>query len=528
MVRRRRSFVRQPPEMTADPDTTAAAPGKSRWLQPALLCALLLAGVALRWCYLDAPSYHPDEGYPVALVERFRATGSLDMNLANTPLAGVTGSDQYAGSAYHRAVIAWDALVARCLRWPAAGSKDEVLVRTRAFSALMASLALAYFAWIALAQAGFVAAFVAVALAAVNPLLIQDAHFARPDALLLLLGLLLLGGCAAPGPFTWARALRLGLILGVLVACKNTMGLLLPLPFLALAARGELRRGAAGRLAAFVAASLLAFLAAEPESWLHFGKFLAGLRTLSSQYSQPFPAQGPLGGGTTFGMAARYFYATLGIGTAVLFAMGVATWAMRRHRAALVVWVLPALGFAVFFGIHTNFFERSYGTFLPGVFLAAGAGAAAFASIKRSGPWFAALLALLALLPGASVTYVLVAASLSGRAEQIHQAYAHRLRQAASPVPVVNTWLCAPSQLDICLRMARDMQGPFILAVGDFGDDWTARSLQRLRASAHVTQIAFIRGPFADLPMSSLQCYNGPSFRYLWIGAAAPPPLPVP
>ena len=154
--------------------------------------------------------------------------------------------------------------------------------------------------------------------------------------------------------------------------------------------------------------------------------------------------------------------------------------------------------------------------------------AAAIASFRRSGPWFAAVLTALAVLPGASVTYVLVHSALSGRAEQIHQMYAHRLRLAATPVPVINTWLCAPAQLEICLHMARDMNGPFILAVGDFGDEWTARSLRQLRAALPVTQIAFIRGPFADLPMSSLQCYNGPSFRFLWIGPGTPPRLPTP
>ena len=192
------------------------------------------------------------------------------------------------------------------------------------------------------------------------------------------------------------------------------------------------------------------------------------------------------------------------------------------------MWIAPALAFGLFFGSRTNFFERSYGTFLPGVFLAAGAGAAAISTFRPSGPWFATALAALAVLPGASVTYVLVDASLSGRAEAIHQVYAHRLRQAAAPVPVINTWLCAPAQLDICLRLAKEINGPFILAVGDFGDDWTARSLRELKAALPVTQIGVIRGPFADLPMSSLQCYNGPTFRYLWIGARPPPPLPVP
>ncbi|HEY5078192.1 MAG TPA: hypothetical protein VII43_00030 [Opitutaceae bacterium] len=514
--------------MPNDPQPQAAQGTRKAWPRAAVLAALVVAGVALRWCYLGAPSYHPDETYPVVLIERYRATGDLDMNLANAPIPGAQNTDQYAGSAYHRSVIAWDALVRHTVAWPREGSPDAVLIRTRAFSALMASLALAVFARLAWRQAGFVAAAVAVALAAANPLLIQDAHFARPDSLLLLLTLLYLGLCSAPGAFSLRRAAALGLLLGVLVACKNTMGLLLPLPFLALAARGSLRRESTGVLALYVGATALAFLAAEPESWLHTAKFLTGLHTLSAQYSQPFPAQGPIDGGTTFGMAARYFYATLGAGTALLLAAGIASWVRRGARLALAVWIAPALAFALFFGSRTNFFERSYGTFLPGVFLAAGAGAAAVSTFRRSGAWFAAALAAMAVLPAASVTYVLVSASLSGRAEAIHQLYAHRLRLAAAPVPVINTWLCAPAQLEICLRLAKDIDGPFILAVGDFGDEWTARSLRQLKAALPVTQIAVIRGPFADLPMSSLQCYNGPTFRFLWIGAHAPPPLPVP
>jgi hypothetical protein len=515
--------------MPNDPQPPVAE-GSRRNARPlaAVLVVLVLVGVALRFCYLGGPSFHPDETYPVALIERYRATGDLDMNLANAPMPGGQSGDQYAGSAYHRAVIAWDILLRRAAGWPREGSPEATLIRTRAFSALMASLALAVFARLAWREAGFVAAAVAVALAAVNPLLIQDAHFARPDSLLLLLALLYLGLCGASGPLSLRRAAWLGVLLGALVACKNTMGLLLPLPFLALASRGGLRREAAGALALYLGATALAFLAAEPESWLHFGKFMTGLHTLSAQYAQPFPAQGPIDGGTTFGMAARYFYATLGAATLLLVVGGIALWMLRGARLALVVWILPAVVFGLFFGSRTNFFERSYGTFLPGVFLAAGVGAAWIASFRNSGRWFAAALAAVAVLPGASVTYVLVDDALSGRAEAIHQAYAHRLRLAAAPVPVVNTWLCAPAQLEICLRLAKDIHGPFILAVGDFGDDWTARSLRQLRAALPVTQIAVLRGPFADLPMSSLQCYNGPTFRYLWIGSARPPPLPVP
>jgi hypothetical protein len=502
--------------------------GRPAWFQTAVLAALVLLGTALRWCYLDAPSFHPDESFPVAFVERYRATGDLDVNLAKVPLFGTQVADGYDKSAYHHAIIAWDGLVRNVAGWPKEGSADAILIRTRAFSALMASLALAAFAWLAWREAGFAAAAVAVAFAAVNPILIQDAHFARPDSLLLLLTLLYLGLSGAAGAFTPVRAACLGLLLGALVACKNTMGLLLPVPFIVLAARATLRRESAGALALYVGATALAFLAAQPESWLNFSKFMTGLHTLSTQYSHPFPAQGALDGGTTFGMAARYFYATLGPATALLTTAGIFSWFRRGARVLLSVWILPALAFGIFFGSRTNFFERSYGTFLPGVFLAAGAGVAYVASFRRSGPWFAAAIAALAMLPGARVTYVLVNSSLSGRAEEVHQVYAHRLRTAAAPVPVINTWLCAPSQLEICLDIARNMRGPFILAVGDFGDDWTARSLRQLRAALPVTQFAVIRGPFADLPISSLQCYNGPTFRYLWIGSRPPPALPVP
>ena len=183
-------------------------------------------------------------------------------------------------------------------------------------------------------------------------------------------------------------------------------------------------------------------------------------------------------------------------GTALLVASGVVLWVRRGERAALAVWIAPAVAFGLLFGSRTNFFERSYGSFLPGVFLAAGAGAAAISAFRRSGRWFAAALTALAILPAATVTYILVHASLSGRSEAVHQAYAHRLRLAAAPVPVINTWLCAPAQLDICLRLAKEIQGPFILAVGDFGDEWTARSLRQLKAALPVTQIAVIRGPF--------------------------------
>jgi hypothetical protein len=252
------------------------------------------------------------------------------------------------------------------------------------------------------------------------------------------------------------------------------------------------------------------------------------MRASEAQYSQPFPAQGPIDGGATYAMAARYFYATLGAATALLAAAGLASWLRDRAWVLLAVWVAPAAAIAAFFASKTNFFERSYGTFLPGVFLAAGAGVALLARRRGPGPALAAALSILAVLPGARITYVLVAVALSGRAEALHQDYAHRLRAAAAPVPVVNTWMCAPAQVGECVRFAERVHGPFILAVGDFGDDWTARSLRQLGAALPVRQFAFIQGPFSDLPMSSLQCYNGPSFRYLWVGTEPTPALPQP
>jgi hypothetical protein len=513
-----------------DPQSTAPwpeRPARVTWIRAAAVCAIVLGGLCLRWCYLGAPTFHPDEAFPVALIGRYRATGDLDVNLAKVPLPGSPIGDQYAGSAYHHIVVAWDALLRRT-GWPDSAAPDAALIRVRAFSALMASLALALFARIAWLELGFAGAAAAAALAAVNPVLVQDAHFARPDSLLLVLAVAFMGLCRTHGALSLRRAAALGVILGVLTACKNTMGLLAALPFVAVAAGGASFRRAAGPLALFAVVAAAAFLAAEPESWLHFRQFMAGLRTLSAQYSQPFPAQGPIDGGTTFAMAGRYFYATLGISTATLVALGAYAWFRARAWLLFVAWLLPAVAFSILFGSRTNFFERSYGTFLPGVFLAAGAGAALLARGKSPGPVLAVFFSVMAAYWGGKVTATLVTQSLSGRAEALHQTYARRLRAAAAPVPVVNTWLCAPAQLDECLRLAAQVHGPLILAVGDFGDDWTARSIRQLKAALPVREIAVIKGPFADLPMSSLQCYNGPTFRYLWVGRQPPPPLPVP
>ena len=141
--------------MPSLPQSPAAQGTRKARFQGLVLAALVAAGAALRFCYLGAPSFHPDETYPVALVERYRATGDLDMNLAHVAMLGGQKFDQYAGAAYHRIVIAWDALVRHTAGWPAEGSPDAVLIRTRAFSALMASLALAVFGrWARLSAGG--------------------------------------------------------------------------------------------------------------------------------------------------------------------------------------------------------------------------------------------------------------------------------------------------------------------------------------------------------------------------------------
>ncbi|MBI5382316.1 MAG: glycosyltransferase family 39 protein [Opitutae bacterium] len=514
-----------PPASVAPP---AAAPRAVAWRRAValgLVMLALLAGWHLRWRHLAAAANHPDEAIPVALIAHARSTGDWDLNPAKADLPPIFRYNQYAGSSYHYAVWAWDAAIRHVAGRAASPDADGTRWRLRVFSAVWASLALAGIAVLAWQLAGPVGAVAGTMLAAFNPVLVQDAHYARPDAMLTALALGYLWLWLRGGPWSRGRLLFAGALLGVMVAGKNTMGLFALAPLVNMGRRGEAGwwRAQLHAWGIFTVAALAAFLLAEPGVWWNFSAFCDGVQRLVVQYSHPFPVSGPLDGGASYGLATAYFTATLGVGAAVLAFAGMVAWLRQRAWRVLTLWVLPAVAFAAYFGGKSIFFERAYSPVLPGVCLLVGVGASAVARWRPAGWLLAGGLTLTAVLPGATISTRWVYDVLSGSADAPRRAYETQLAQALAPVPIHETWLCMPVQVEAWTRRWEESHTPFVLRIYDFEDAWTKRWLDEFMTRVPTRPLSTVRGPLADIPVSTLQVYHVPTWRYIWVGDAAPP-----
>ncbi|MEO5959042.1 MAG: hypothetical protein ABIZ49_05005, partial [Opitutaceae bacterium] len=486
-----------------------------------LIVLSVVAGIGLRWRHLGAQFDHFDEAFPSALIARARATGNLDMNVRDAEVPAIAKYNLYTSSSYHYAVLAWDTVMRVFPGWPNDQPTWPSLLRLRAFSALLASAALVLFAIATWRILGPTGGSVATALMAFNPTLVQDAHYARPEGLLTVLTVVYLTLLGYAGPPSFRRIVSAGLALGVLMACKNTMGILCLTPLIWFWSKVP-RKEAFVSLCWLGVAALLAFLATCPGIWMHYSDYRQGVLRLQTMYSHAFPVNGPPDAGVNYRMALAYFTATLGAGTAALAVVGAVAWFRQRAWPLVWLWLVPAILFAVYFGSKTIFFERAYSPILPGVFLTAGAGAAALTAMSRSR--LVAAIALAAIMPGAMVSARFVGDTLSGAAEKQLVAFESRLVSALPNVPIIVTPMWAEAHLASVADQWKTTGAPFIVRVLDYNDAWTAPMYTAMLRRLPAHEFAIIPGPFHDFPVSTLQVYHVPTSRYVWIG---PSPIPA-
>lgn len=211
-------------DSTQDAGFTSGRP----WTWPAVLLALVLIGLGtgLRWAYYDRPYGHPDETITVEVVGYMRQSGDWDTNWAKANLEPLLRYDQYNFSSYlygtyffYRAVK----LLPFATEWRSAENGLRVY---RFFSVLLAAFVVGQTWWVARRHFGWRVTFLATGLVAVAPILVQDAHYARPEAFVTLLTLALVGLCRPEPQLAAGRVLAAAGVFGLLVAAKVSLLLL--------------------------------------------------------------------------------------------------------------------------------------------------------------------------------------------------------------------------------------------------------------------------------------------------------------
>ena len=199
------------------------------------------------------------------------------------------------------------------------------LFRERLFSGICGTLAVAVFYLVTLKLIGRKEALAALAIMAVFPLLVQDAHYARPEAfatllcgLVYLLSVLLLRSRRA--------LLLLGascFICGLLAACKISLVPMIAVPIVCLLARRlDIWRSTAIVVSCFI----LGFFVGVPDAFFQPRQFWAGVEYLRHQYANEHPPHSLIDSSYCLRLLLSYFWQTMGILLCLLFAAGQFFW----------------------------------------------------------------------------------------------------------------------------------------------------------------------------------------------------------
>ena len=453
------------------------------------------------------------------------STPGFDTNWAHTQLRGETGPAQYNFSSYFLTLAGLERIRQALGFRPPDEPFDLRTVFFRECSAVFSVLALVVALGIAHRIAGWGLALAAGLWIAVDPLLIQDSHYARPEAFVVLLCLGLVALALARGSPGILRPTVAGLVFGFLIACKVTLVLWFWLPLMACFPRavdwtavGWAARSR--RLAAVGLGTLAGFAAGAPRAISDLGGFLAGIRYLKNGYGGTFNFYSHATGGPVADYVARYLWATTGWALACLFLLGLAAAAVRKRWLLLLGIYAPALALIAFMGTQHSFFERNLSHAVPLYLIGGGLGLLALLELpglRRWGPACLALLAAGAAIVPAEISVRLVGDGFSGRYES------HRVRQLSaflgslSPNPLDAGHLVRATDDDNpWFQRPKTGPSPYVALWQDVNPEITRACLDRLRARYSFEERATFPGLFDDLPgPNTLRDYLGRTVRVL-------------
>lgn len=495
------------------------------WLAAALV---LVLGAVLRFSYYDSGHGPDDEDITIEVVRQMRHSGDWDVNWAKADLPPSLRYDQYNFSSHLYATYFFYRLtkwVPGTDRWR---SEREGFLVYRFFVAALATLVVGQTLLLGWRVAGPLGGLGAAALTAVAPLLVQDAHYVRPEPFTTVLML-------AAVHLSWPQVLHsrrrifaAGLCVGLLIACKVSMLLIAWVPFVSiLAARpGGTARGWLASAAGL--GILLGFCLGAPTAVMHPHAFVHGVGALMAQYAGLHPPHSHLLGTPVTDMLARYFAATLGWPLLASVALGAGWLVARRRWAELGLIAGPVIVFAAYFATRKVFFERNLSHVVPLFALVAAVG------IVHSAGWLAAKVRLTpaiiaaiffgaACARGAAITWPLLAVEYSGRADAQHNGLENEMRARYPDAEWRSvTLLLNGLEVQLAERFSQN-PAPVLLGVTDYRDEWTAWNLGLLQRQLVVTEVARTDGTFPEVPTSTLLTYYRPTTRYLLVTGVRPP-----
>jgi hypothetical protein len=507
-----------------------------RWAAAGLLLLLLLAA-ALRIGSLRFDYHHPDEIISVKVAERMVDAGTLDTNWRHADLPIHFKQPQYNFSGY----LLGAAAVLQVRQWWPVAEPAPPGDWLRAWSAVLGVVVVGLTFAVGRLFFGTATGLVAAVCACFFPLLYQDSLYARPETWVTALTLGAVGLLAAPRPVFRGAHLLAAFLMGLLVATKVSMALLLPLLLLALrppAPAASLRAwgppdprprwARAWDRARWLPLALLAgFVAGAPHALANLDDYFAGIEFLRHQYNEGHWPHGIEGTGygpvVRIDHAKRYFEATSGWLPALSFA-GAAIALARRQLRPLAAFAV-ALATALQFSAYPTFFERNLSHVVPLLLIFSAYGVVAPCALAARTPALRAALTaailLLVLQPALRTTATLRFEELPDKPGKRLAALRASLRAQLGVEAMPVRWRHEPEAVRQAMLLRCD--GPVLVELMHPDDLRSQQLLHVLDVQDNLRPVARLPSLFAHVPTSTLHTYFRATSDFLYRAAGTAP-----
>ena len=392
----------------------------------------------------------------------------------------------------------------------------HAIYRERLFSAVLGTLAIILFYWLALHVFGFMAGIAALAIMSVFPLLVQDAHFARPEAFLLFLcGIVYVCSVMlidAARPLLWLAGASF--CCGLMIACKISLPPMAAVPLILLAARKRLSLRSVTLWAVMCFAG---FFIGVADGVLHPAAFWRGVEFLRSEYSGDFPPYSLLDHKYSFPLLLPYFWQTLGPVCCLSALAGTAVLLWQREYIQLAYIAAPVWLYVLYFGFHRVFIERNLSHIAPLIAILAGLGISWLVCLAPRPfrvPVFAVVLFLCVLKP-ALVSYKLVYLALRVSPQERARTYEQQISSREGlPIEEVSELV---SSTDVAreVALAKSSADDVIITIRDYHDGYTRRARHELQKQVRTRDVGFFPSLFPNFSASTLLTYHSPNLRYI-------------
>jgi hypothetical protein len=395
--------------------------------------------------------------------------------------------------------------------------------RERMLSVVLGSLAVLLFYFVALQFLGQRTALAAFAIMSVFPMLVQDSHYARPEAFVTFLSgvvfLLLLPLLRS------ARSLRYlaasSFCCGLLIACKISFVPFALIPFVCVL---TVQKGFSFRsLGVWIAFTAAGAFVGVPDAFFHPDAFIRGVQMVTGQYAGDYPPHSVMGAKHCFPLLWRYFWQTLGPLCFVCVA-GMVVLLVRRRILYFGLFAVPVLFYLGFFSLERAFFERNLSQIAPLIAILCGLGMDWLTGAVR-GPVRNAAFALTlscALIQPALISWKLVFIGMRVRLEDSANAYEHALaKKEQAPIVYPVRELLFPGHVDELAAITRELPEDVIVPTRDYNDAYTVRMLQVLQHTTGAREVGHFASLFPNFSPNTILTYHCPGTRYIRLPAPA-------